>query len=150
MHCIQFLKPGLHIVVKVAEHACDDATKKILKPSTYRLKIFLVKYQNLRPLQKFRDQITSVNIKYVFVTMCLRSLRLIWRPGLKKHEKNVAIMLCTKSTNCLQSEIYFQYDTICEISPKKNLLLISNLEHSHFIDCTRQLHLGALFMRWDL
>ena len=41
------LKPGLHIVVKVAEHACDDASKRILKPSTDRLKIFLVKYQNL-------------------------------------------------------------------------------------------------------
>ena len=49
-----------------------------------------------------------------------------------------------KSTNCLQSEIYFQSDTICEISPKKKLLLISNLEHSHLIDCIWQLHLGAL------
>ena len=53
-------------------------------------------------------------------------------------------MRCTKSTSCLQLEIYFQSDTICEISPKKTLLLISNLEHSHLIDCTQQLHLGAL------
>ena len=37
-------------------------------------------------------------------------------------------MHCTKSTNCLQSENY----------------LISNLEHSHLIDYTRQLHRGAL------
>ena len=28
--------------------------------------------------------------------------------------------------------------------PRKKMLLISNLEHSHLIDCTRQLHLGAL------
>ena len=45
-NCMPRLKPGLHIVVKVAEHACD-ASKRILKPSTHRLKIFLVKYQNL-------------------------------------------------------------------------------------------------------
>ena len=30
------------------------------------------------------------------------------------------------------------------MSPKKKLLLISNLEHSHLIDCMRQLHPGAL------
>ena len=41
------LKPGLHIVGRIAEHACDDASKRILKLSTYRLKIFLAKYQNL-------------------------------------------------------------------------------------------------------
>ena len=28
--------------------------------------------------------------------------------------------------------------------PRKKLLLISNLERSHLIDCTWQLHLGAL------
>ena len=31
-------------------------------------------------------------------------------------------MRCMKGTNCLQSEIHFQQDTICEISPKKKLL----------------------------
>ena len=44
---IGLIKPGLHIVVRVAEHACDDASKRILKRSAHRLKIFLVKYQNL-------------------------------------------------------------------------------------------------------
>ena len=44
------IKPGLHIVVRVAEHACDDASKRILKPSTYRLQIFLVRNQYLRLL----------------------------------------------------------------------------------------------------
>ena len=57
------LKPVLHIFVRVAEHACDDASKRILKLSTYRLKIFLVKYQNLRPLQRFRVQTLSVQLK---------------------------------------------------------------------------------------
>ena len=41
------VKPGLHIVVRIAEHACDDALKRLLKLSEYRLKKFLVKYQNL-------------------------------------------------------------------------------------------------------
>ena len=42
-----YFKPGLHIVGRIAEHAWDDASKSILKLSTYRLKIFLVKHQNL-------------------------------------------------------------------------------------------------------
>ena len=41
----RFLKPDLHIVVRVAERACDDASKRILKPSAYRLQIFLVRDQ---------------------------------------------------------------------------------------------------------
>ena len=50
------VKPGLHIVVRVAEHACDDASKRILKPSTYRLQIFLVRDQYLRSLLPHGDQ----------------------------------------------------------------------------------------------
>ena len=41
------VKPGLHIVVTIAEHACDDASKMILKFSMYRLQIFLEKNQYL-------------------------------------------------------------------------------------------------------
>ena len=41
------LEPGLHIVVRVAEHVCDDASKRILKPSTYRSQIFPVRDQYL-------------------------------------------------------------------------------------------------------
>ena len=43
------VKRGLHIVRDLAEHACGDASasKRISKVSTYRLKIFVVKYQNL-------------------------------------------------------------------------------------------------------
>ena len=41
----------------------------------------------------------------------LRIVKLITLTALysvsKEHEKNVAIMRCTNSTNCLQSEIYF-------------------------------------------
>ena len=40
----QALKPGLHIVLTMAEHASDDASKRILKLSTNQLQIFLVKY----------------------------------------------------------------------------------------------------------
>ena len=50
------LKPGLHIVVRVAEHACDDASKRIFKPSTYRLQIFLVREQFLQSLLSHGDQ----------------------------------------------------------------------------------------------
>ena len=48
--------PGLHIVVRIAEHACDDASKRILKPSTYRLQIFLVRDQYLQSLLPHGDQ----------------------------------------------------------------------------------------------
>ena len=41
------IKPGLHIVVTIAEHVCDDAPMGIIKLSTYRLQIFLVKDQYL-------------------------------------------------------------------------------------------------------
>ena len=44
------LKPGLHIVVRVAEHACNDASKRILKPSAYQLQIFLERDKYLRSL----------------------------------------------------------------------------------------------------
>ena len=40
-------KPGLQIVVTVAEHACDDTSQRILKLSIYSLQIFLVKCQYL-------------------------------------------------------------------------------------------------------
>ena len=50
------LKPGLHIVVTVAEHACDHVLKRVLKPSTHRLQIFFVKYEYLRSLQLCEDQ----------------------------------------------------------------------------------------------
>ena len=49
-------KPGLHTVVTITEHASDDAPKRILKLPTYRLHIFLVKYEYLRSLQFCKDQ----------------------------------------------------------------------------------------------
>ena len=52
-HCI---KPALHIVVKIEEHACDHVLKRVLKLLTYRLQIFLVKKDNLRSLQLCEDQ----------------------------------------------------------------------------------------------
>ena len=64
------LKPGLHIVVRVAEHACDHASKRILKPSTYRSQIFLVRDQYLRSLLPHGDQTIAGQLeKHVLKTM---------------------------------------------------------------------------------
>ena len=51
-------KPGLH---RVAEHACDDASKRILKLAllSYRLQIFLVRDQYLRSLLQYGDETTG-------------------------------------------------------------------------------------------
>ena len=70
------------MVVTVAEHACDHVLKRVLKPSTHRLQIFFVKYEYLRSLQLCEDQDIGGKLKNVFANMCLRSLQLIWRPGL--------------------------------------------------------------------
>ena len=47
----QRIKPGLHIVVTVAEHASDVAPKRILRLSIHQLQIFLVKYEYPPSLQ---------------------------------------------------------------------------------------------------
>ena len=39
MHLYEPLKPGLHIVVTIAEHACDHVLERVLKLSTYRINI---------------------------------------------------------------------------------------------------------------
>ena len=57
----QSIKPGLYIVV--AEHACDDASKKIIKPSTYRLQIFLVRDQYLPSLLLHGEQAIAGQLK---------------------------------------------------------------------------------------
>ena len=44
-------KPGLHMVVTIAEHASHDAQKRIL-----RLSMLFVKYEHLRSLQRCDDQ----------------------------------------------------------------------------------------------
>ena len=67
------------MVITIAEHASDDAPKRILKPSSYRLQIFLVKYEYLRYLQLCEDQnIREKAFKKVLANICLR------RPGLIK------------------------------------------------------------------
>ena len=50
------LKPGLHIVVIIADYACDHISNKILKLSTHRLQMFLVKYEQLPLLQLCKGQ----------------------------------------------------------------------------------------------
>ena len=76
------------MVITTAEHACDHVLKGVLKPLTYRLQIFFVKYGCLRSLQPREDKgVTGkVKKKNVFATLCFRSLRLIWRPALRTSE----------------------------------------------------------------
>ena len=76
------VKPGLHTVATIVEYASDVAPKGILRLSIHRLQIFLVKYEYLRSLQQCKDQGIPEKLKNVFAPMCLRSLRLLWRPGL--------------------------------------------------------------------
>ena len=59
---LENLKPGLHMVVIIAEHA-SDVPKKILRLSVHRLQIFLVKHEYLRLLQLCEDQGVSVKLK---------------------------------------------------------------------------------------
>ena len=51
-----FLQPGLPVVVTIAEHASDVASKMILRLSIHRLQIFLMKYEHLQSLQPDDDQ----------------------------------------------------------------------------------------------
>ena len=75
-------KPGLHVVVRVAEHACDDASKRILKPSTYQLQIFLVRNQYLRSLLPHGDQTIAGQLeKHVLKPILAIFATYIWRPG---------------------------------------------------------------------
>ena len=69
------LKPSLHIVVRVAEHACDDASKRILKPSTYRLQIFLVRDQYLRSLLSHGDQTIAGQLEKHVLKPVLATIR---------------------------------------------------------------------------
>ena len=50
------VNPCLHIVVTIAQHACDRVLKRVLKLSSYRLQTFLVKYWHLQSLQLCEDQ----------------------------------------------------------------------------------------------
>ena len=50
------IKPVLHMVVTIAEHASDVAPNRILRLSIHRLQIFLAKYEYLRSLQLCEDQ----------------------------------------------------------------------------------------------
>ena len=56
MRNFSLIKPDLHIVVTIAQHVCDRVLKRVLKLSTYRLQIFLMKYEYLMSLQLCEDQ----------------------------------------------------------------------------------------------
>ena len=75
------LKLGLHIVVTIAEHACDHVLTRVLKLLTYRLKCFLWNMNTYDHFNYVKTKAYVESLKNVFYNMCLRSLRLIWRPG---------------------------------------------------------------------
>ena len=86
MNCTKFsLKPGLHIVVTIAEHASDAALKRILRLLIHRLQIFLVKYEYPPSLQPCEYQRIPGKLK---IRVCshvrLRSLR---RLGLNRNDQ---------------------------------------------------------------
>ena len=64
------VKPGLHIVVTIAEYACDHVLKRVLKLLIYRSQIFLVKYEYLRSLQQCRDQCIPGKLKNTCFQPC--------------------------------------------------------------------------------
>ena len=73
------LKPGLHIIVMVAAHACDNAPKRIFKPSTQR-------DQYLRSLLPHGDQTIAGQLEKHVLEHMLEILQLIWRPGLTQSD----------------------------------------------------------------
>ena len=80
------LKPGLHI--RVAEHACDDASQRILKPSTYRLQIFIVRDKYLRSLLPNGDQAIAGQLKKHVLKPMFAILPTSWRPGCLQQERH--------------------------------------------------------------
>ena len=116
-----------------AEDACDDASKRILKPSTYRFQIFLVRDQYLRSLLPHRDQAIAVQLEKRVPSLCLRSLRL--KPGLRIVGRIVSMCLrpCPKehitallvSTAKISCEILLLSKTY--VSMWKNCVLITSI-----------------------
>ena len=45
MHNLILVKPGLLVSVTIAQHDCHRVLNRVLNLSTYRLQIFLVKYE---------------------------------------------------------------------------------------------------------
>ena len=68
------LKPGFHVVVTIAEHACDHVLNRVLKLLIYRSQTFLVKYKHLRSLQLCEDQDILGNLKKRVCNLVLTSL----------------------------------------------------------------------------
>ena len=50
------VKAGFHMVITIAEHACDHVLKRVSKLLIFRLQIYLVKHEYLRSLQLCEDQ----------------------------------------------------------------------------------------------
>ena len=50
------VKSGLHTVLTIAQNDYNRVLKRVLQLSTYRLQIFLVKYEYPRPLELCKEQ----------------------------------------------------------------------------------------------
>ena len=64
------VKPGLHIVLIIAERVCDHVPKRILKMLIYHSQTFLVKYEHLRLLQLCEDQGVPGKLKKTCSQLC--------------------------------------------------------------------------------
>ena len=112
---IVFYKRGLHIVVTVAEYACDDASKRIIKLSTHPLQAFLVGDQYLWSLQRCGDKVISGGVKKHVRKHLLAILTTYMEIKLKEAEKwtfkssQKSALLWLKSHNyswCLASKFW--------------------------------------------
>ena len=70
-------KPDLHIVVTIAEHTYDDVSKRIL---SFQINDFLNNFlREINNCDHYKDMETKPyldSLKYMFASICLRSLRL--------------------------------------------------------------------------
>ena len=67
---IYSVKPGLHIVLTIAEHAFYFALKRILRLLIHRLQIFLVKYEYPPSLQACEHQGIPGKLKKTCLQPC--------------------------------------------------------------------------------
>ena len=70
------IKPDLHIVVTIAQHASDRVLKRVLKLSTYRLQMFLWNMITCDHYNYVKTKGYVESLKDLLANMCLRSLRL--------------------------------------------------------------------------
>ena len=75
----------------MAEHASDDAPKKVLRLSTHRLQTFLLEYEYLRSLQLCEDQRIREKLKERVCNHVLAILTTYMETRLKMDIAGIAI-----------------------------------------------------------